>query len=274
MISFWGQFLILYAAALVGAVALTPFAFRLIKTSGKPLKLTPAKLLLISFVQSAVLFAAVTALGLLASHAVGLGAPVVAAIAAGRATTPAMASGLLTGIELGALGGLILAGVDLVLLPRLPGKLLDLTRETSLLENFAACFYGGIDEELLTRLLGMSGVAWLLSRLWHSPAGAPTDAVFWAANIAMAVLFGLGHLPATRGLVGKITPLLLVRALALNGVIGVLCGWLFWRYGIEAAIAAHFTADIVYHVGGTALIRWNDRRGFLPGFPARDTRTP
>jgi hypothetical protein len=273
MTSFWAQFLILYAAALVGAAALTPFASRLIKSSAKPLKLAPAALLLISFVQSAVIFAAVTALGLLAAHAVGLGAPVVAALAAGRAPTPALLSGVLKGVELGALGGLILAGVDLVLLPRLPAKLLDLTRETSLFENFAACFYGGVDEELLTRLLGMSGVAWLIARLWHTPSGAPTQAGFWTANIAMAVLFGLGHLPATRNLLGRITPLVLARALALNGVIGVLCGWLFWRYGIEAAIAAHFSADIVYHVGGTELIRLNDRRGFLPGFPARGAKT-
>jgi membrane protease YdiL (CAAX protease family) len=78
--------------------------------------------------------------------------------------------------------------------------------------------------------------------------------VFWIAIAVMAVLVGLGHLPATKRLAGRITPLLLTRALLLNGVIGILCGWLFWRSGLEAAVLAHFSADIVYHVGGTVLI--------------------
>ena len=45
---------------------------------------------------------------------------------------------------------------------------------------------------------------------------------------------------------GSITPLLVGRTLVLNGPIALICGWLFWRFGIEAATAAHFTADIIY----------------------------
>jgi hypothetical protein len=41
----------------------------------------------------------------------------------------------------------------------------------------------------------------------------------------------------------------------LNVPIGLICGWLLCRFGIEAAIAAHFTADVIYHVGGTLLLR-------------------
>lgn len=66
---------------------------------------------------------------------------------------------------------------------------------------------------------------------------------------------GLGHLPATKAVVGTISRLILLRTLLLNAPIAVLCGWLFWRYGIEAAMLAHFTADIAYHVGGTTLLR-------------------
>jgi hypothetical protein len=84
----------------------------------------------------------------------------------------------------------------------------------------------------------------------------------------MAVLFGLGHLPATLAVTGSITPLLVGRTLVLNGPIAMICGWLFWRFGIEAAIAAHLTADVVYHVGGAALVlRANDQFGFLPWVP-------
>ena len=174
-----------------------------------------------------------------------------------------LAEAMSLGVATGAVAGLFLTATDLALLPRLP-QLLELTRKTSLLENFLASFYGGIDEELLTRLLGVSGVAWLISLATGSP---PPPAAYWIAILVMAVLFGLGHLPATKAVAGRITPLILLRALVLNGVVAILCGWLFWRYGIEAAIVAHLSVDLVYHVGGTALLRANDRRRFLSWVP-------
>lgn len=266
MTQFWGQFAILYGAALIGAAALMPYAWRMVRTSGRPLRLPPPVILLLSFAQTAILFVLVVAGGLIAAQAVGLGAPMVERIVAGRPIAEA-SLGLPPAAAFGGLAGLFLTGADLVLLPRMPAKLLVMARESTLWENFTASFYGGLNEELLTRLLGMSGVAWLLARLWHTASGTPTDAVFWSANIVMALLFAAGHLPATHNLAGRLTPLVIFRALALNMPIAILCGWLFCRFGIEAAIAAHFSADIVYHVGGTALLKANDRHRFIPGFP-------
>ena len=62
-----------------------------------------------------------------------------------------------------------------------------------------------------------------------------------------AGLFGLGHLPATAALL-PLTPAVIARALILNGIPGVVFGWLFWRRGLEAAMVAHFAADLVLHV--------------------------
>jgi hypothetical protein len=87
----------------------------------------------------------------------------------------------------------------------------------------------------------------------------------------MAVVFALGHLPAALAITGSITPLLVGRTLVLNMPIALICGWLLWQFGIEAAIAAHFTADLVYHVGGTLLLRANDQFGILPWFPPAST---
>ena len=236
----WAKFAILYAGALFGAVAVLPYSLRLIEQSG--LSISPSRFLLLSLAQNAVLFAVVVALGLLAARAVGLGAPYLEAALGGRAPDHPVKDMLMWSIGLGAAGGLFLLAFDLFLIPRLPA-LLDLARKTSLWENFTASFYGGLNEELLFRLLGLSATAWLLSRVWAS--GGPTDTALWVANMIMAVLFGLGHLPAARAVMGSITPLLVGRALALNTPIALICGWLFWRFGIEAAIVAHFTADLV-----------------------------
>jgi membrane protease YdiL (CAAX protease family) len=45
-----------------------------------------------------------------------------------------------------------------------------------------------------------------------------------------------------------LTPALIARALILNGIPGIAFGWLYWRRGLEAAMVAHFSADLVLHV--------------------------
>jgi hypothetical protein len=43
---------------------------------------------------------------------------------------------------------------------------------------------------------------------------------------------------ATAALV-PITSVIVVRALVLNGIVGIVTGWLFWERGLESAIIAH-----------------------------------
>ena len=65
--------------------------------------------------------------------------------------------------------------------------------------------------------------------------------------IALAALaFGAGHLPATARL-APLTPPVVLRALALNGVAGGVYGWLSWRRGLEAAMLAQGATDLLLH---------------------------
>ncbi|MCK7526806.1 MAG: hypothetical protein MZV64_59015 [Ignavibacteriales bacterium] len=45
-----------------------------------------------------------------------------------------------------------------------------------------------------------------------------------------------------------LTPLVITRAIVLNGLAGIGFGWLYWKRGLEFAMIAHFSADIVLHV--------------------------
>ena len=51
------------------------------------------------------------------------------------------------------------------------------------------------------------------------------------------------------------TPLLIARALVLNGIGGIVFGWLYWKRGLLAAMLAHFSADIVLHVAAPMVTR-------------------
>lgn len=254
--AFWSEFAILLAAALLGSLAIIPYSVRLLTSrQHKRLKFRLSTLLLLSFLQTAVLSAVAIGVGLLAAHAIGLGAPYIEAGFASTGSKQAIVQMLLPAVGLGVLGGAVLLLLDLLFLRYWPPELVDFARRTTLWENFLASFYGGLNEEIFMRLFGFSVLTWLLTRVWHTPAGLPTDAVLWTANVIMAALFALGHLPATKDLLGSIPRPMLIRALLLNTPIGLICGWLFWRYGIEAAILAHFSADVMYHVAGTIVLQ-------------------
>jgi membrane protease YdiL (CAAX protease family) len=153
----------------------------------------------------------------------------------------------------GAAAGLLIVLLEIaVFRPRLLG---DLTQgqaeQTDPWQGFLASFYGGITEEILLRLGVMTLLVWLgaLVARRHPPGSA----ILWGANVLAALLFGLGHLPATAALVA-LTPLVITRAIVLNGLAGVVFGWLYWRRGLAAAMVAHFTTDLVLHVLTPALL--------------------
>jgi membrane protease YdiL (CAAX protease family) len=74
----------------------------------------------------------------------------------------------------------------------------------------------------------------------------------WIAIALTALLFGALHLPIMAQLT-PLTSIVVTRVLLLNGFPGVLFGWLYWRKGLEAAMVAHFSADIILHVIAAAL---------------------
>lgn len=112
-------------------------------------------------------------------------------------------------------------------------------------QRLLVSLYGGINEEIYLRLFLMTLIVWLWLRIRKSPA--PSGLQMWTAIVAIGAVFGLGHLPMTAQFM-PITPVVIVRAIVLNGVLGVLYGWLYWRRGLESAMIAHFSTDIVLHV--------------------------
>ena len=106
--------------------------------------------------------------------------------------------------------------------------------------------YGGVVEELLFRLLLMSLLVWGLGRLAARGKGTAARWVLPLANILAALLFAVGHLPATAALFPQVTPLLVVRCLVLNVPLGLSYGFLYRKYGIQYAMLAHALTHVGY----------------------------
>lgn len=254
----WRLFWVLLAAEVLAALAILPIARDMLGTMAAKLErpAVPLPILIaLGVVQNLALLAITLWLGLKLSRALGLRIPLVEHWVEGKPTpnglvTPILTSGLLFGFVTGII---LLVGL-LVLVPRVPNLPFVLAGRVSIWKRLLACVYGGVYEELFTRLFLMSVIAWIANRTWRKPRPQLSNAAFWFANIFTAILFGLGHLPST-SLFLPITALVVVAAILLNGIAGIAFGYLFRTRGLEAAIIAHFTADFVIYVVGAGLVK-------------------
>jgi hypothetical protein len=93
-------------------------------------------------------------------------------------------------------------------------------------------------DELEFRLVVMSALAWLLTA-----AGLRRPWCFWAAILVTAlVIYPALHLAYLSAL--EPTPLTVAREIMLHGFAGILWGYLYWRYGLIAAMIGHISAHV------------------------------
>lgn len=234
------------ALGALSVVAVLPYVLQTIPGVAERIRLPFPLLALLQAVQAFVLLGLLAFAGLRMGHRVGLGSPLLRSLLARQAPQWArLRPGLATVVGVGA--GLAVIGGSAVLDPLLPAPLhpiADPGAGRSALNGLLASFYGGIAEELQLRLFLMTLLVWPLARFARRDVAAPG---YWAAIGGAALLFGIGHLPAAAAIWG-LDGAVVARTLLLNGIAGVAFGWLYWKRGIEMAMLAHFSADIVLHV--------------------------
>lgn len=240
-------FFTLLLAAAVGTAAVLPYALSLAGVDPSTLTVPYPVVVIVSIAQTTLLAAVAILVGMGLGHKVGLGTPLLSALlwrreGAGRRLLRAAYLAVPTGVA-AALLVLLLEGTAFRAVGQQLSEAIGPQGPTSG-SGLLASFYGGIVEELLLRFGVMTLCAWLLTRVTRTAQLVPWQ--FWTANGLAAVLFGLGHLPTTAAIV-PLTGVIVLRAVVLNGVPGVSFGWLYGKYGLLAAMIAHFSADIVLH---------------------------
>ena len=237
----WKLFLLLLGSGVLATLAIFPF---LLTVQGEALNQVPLPLvaiLALSLFQTAVLLGIAIFFGLFLSKKVNLGAPILENLLVNLPIKERLKSVVGLSVKLGAMVGVLIIGFDYIFIQFMePISFV----QAPLWQGFLGSFYGGIVEEILLRLFLVTLLVWIMWRFSKSRDGKPSSVTVSIAIVAAAIIFGLGHLPATAVLT-TITPLIIFRAVILNGIGGVVFGWLYWKRGLESAMIAHFTADIV-----------------------------
>ena len=102
----------------------------------------------------------------------------------------------------------------------------------------SAIFYGGIFEEIMLRLFFMSILTFILVKIFARRSKNISSYIYWIAIFITAILFGLGHLPATL-MTFNVTSIVIIRMMLLNGLGGVVFGYLYWKKGLEYSMISH-----------------------------------
>lgn len=226
---------VLAALGLVSVLSLLmrPIPSALLEANAALSSLPPPVLSALMMLNPLILVLIGTALGAALAHRVGL-----KSILAGTAPASGIARPLFHAVAIGfVLGGAIVLA-DGVLAPALGDTWQQLRQQTPAPSGSSLAIgvlYGGIAEEIMMRWGLMSLFVWLLIK------GIPNGGrifVYWSAITLAALAFGAAHLPALAAELVP-TPAIILRTLLLNGIAGMLYGWLFWRYHLEASMAAH-----------------------------------
>jgi membrane protease YdiL (CAAX protease family) len=237
--------LLLWLAAMLGVVVVT--VTMLPQLLGELTLPAPLWVIsLASLAQSTVLVALAVWAGVALAPRVGLGAPAFEAAVTSRSIAAALRPQLLPGLVAGVVGGIGLFAIGGYASPAALAEV----QQRFELPILGRVLYGGITEEVLLRWGLMTALVWLAWRFVQRRQGTPRATYVWLAIVVSALLFGAGHLPAAAVLIGQLTAELVLFVVGVNAAFGMLFGWLYWRYGLEAAIIAHATAHLVSYLAG------------------------
>ena len=108
----------------------------------------------------------------------------------------------------------------------------------------ASVLYGGVIEEVMLRLFFLSLIAFILHKVFERGRDVPSDKALIISNIVTALLFAIGHLPATLMLLGD-TPMIIARCFILNGGIGLIFGYFYRKHGLRYAMITHGGCHVI-----------------------------
>jgi hypothetical protein len=240
------QFGILFVLGSLGIVMFTITSISLVQQQLAALppevaaELPPLRvLMLVQGLQYSVLLAIAILIGIGCARRVGLRSHLIDSAVFHTPKSLSWATEMKWSLGIGAATAVIILVINRLIEPALPEALRAANNaEPNWLTSLTAILYGGITEEILMRWGLMSLLVWAGWKLLKQGVALPSQAIYQGAIVLAAVLFGLLHLPMTAAIT-PLTPLLIIRALLLNGIAGIAYGWLFWQYSLEAAMLAH-----------------------------------
>lgn len=208
--------------------------------------LPPRLLKLVLLIQPALLTALAIVLGVFLGPKIGLDAPILRAITSKTSIGKTLKTQALPAVIVGVGTAIILLVYGQLTDPYFSQTEGGIFAKVQALDPplITKILYGGIVEELMMRWGVMSLAIWLIWRL-KGAQGLPSAKIIWTGIGIAALLFAAGHLPVLFGITDQPPVWLISLVIAGNAIPGIGFGWLYYRFGLEAAMIAHALAHII-----------------------------
>jgi hypothetical protein len=248
----WLVLLVICILNIIAAPLVLPYALQL-QPDLYPYTVPYVTLIILQLFSAMIINIPAATFGLYAAYRIGLGAPILHGILMEKRIPANTARIILYSFVIGIISGV---GILLIITLSEPYMLAEYKRygfeypETTIpgaIEGLLGSISAGITEETLLRLFLLSILGWVGMKISRDTSTSITSIVFWVANILASLMFGALHLPVA-ALIMPLTPITILSTIGLNGLAGIVFGWLYKKYGLEGAMLAHFSADIVLHV--------------------------
>lgn len=254
----WKIFSVLFIGGLLGVLAMLPLSLQIKRIIALNLDLPvleapqiPAVVLL-GLIQNAIFLAIAIIVGLILGKRLNLTTPILdryfgnvkinrKPIKPQNILFPA----LLTGLGLGVL----ITTVDRLLFSYyFPEATYTVFSSIPLWKRLLAGFlYGGITAEIIFRLCIFAVLVWILGRKWKTASGKPSKTAYWGGNIIAALISASLHLP-TMAILAPLTLTVVLKTLLLKSITGIVCGYLYWKQGLESAMTTHASSHIILQI--------------------------
>lgn len=204
-------------------------------------------------VPSTVFLAVVTiptaALGIVLGRLIGVGTPLLDDVLSGQ---PGSMQKLRKDVVVASLLGLIFGAVLLLTRAFTSDYLQELPAygHRGVTGGLAVSIGAAIGEEVWFRLGVMTLLLWAWTRLRGERSIQPI--VAWSTIVLASVAFAMAHLPQL-AYYGAMSAGAISGTIVGNAAVGILYGWCYWRRSLIAAMAAHFSVDLVIHVMPAAI---------------------
>lgn len=148
-------------------------------------------------------------------------------------------------VILGIISGLLLILPDIFLFNKVSYDIAKIyTNKPSFNFIMSGITYGGVVEEILMRLFLMSLLSLIIYKIIYKSKHKINDKVYIFSNIIISILFALGHLPNTAMMMG-LNFWIILRCMLLNGIFGLIFGYVYRKYGIIYSIITHTLTHVV-----------------------------
>ena len=200
---------------------------------------------IISGIQTSILFLIFIFIGSFCARKVWLSAPLIESVMTKQTWLPILMRQLRPAVIAGVAGGIIILIFASLMTPLLPEAFVQASEKFQPSWH-ARIFYGGICEEVLVRWGLLSLLVWTGHKLFSSADSAPSLSIYFAAIFLSAVIFAMSHLPMAHTLSPVVDMALTTYIMVGNSFAGLIAGYLFCKYGLEAAIFSHISFHLVF----------------------------